>query len=92
VSAVGVHHAVHSLPVLSISVFRTVSKETFPFENPLGFVPAFGVAVFRRAVKTSPASAASTPIVTKVPNASRSVLMPSDFIFFGVITGVRKNP
>ena len=28
--------------------------------------PAFGVAVFRRAAKTSPPSAAMTPIVTKV--------------------------
>ena len=38
--------------------------------------PAFGVAVLSRAAKTRPASAASTPMLTKVRNVSRSVLMP----------------
>src|SRR5215475_5809481 len=38
--------------------------------------PAFGVAVLRRAAKTSPASAARTPMLTKVRKVSRSVLMP----------------
>ena len=36
--------------------------------------PALGVAVFSRAAKISPASAASTPMLTKVRKVSRSVL------------------
>ena len=39
-------------------------------------VPALGVAVLSRAAKISPASADSTPILTKVRKVSRSVLMP----------------
>src|SRR5262249_62387881 len=40
--------------------------------------PALGVAVFSRAAKTSPASAARTPMLTKVRNVSCSVLMPDN--------------
>ena len=46
--------------------------------------PAFGVAVFSRAANTRPASAASTPILTKVRKVSRSVLMPDSFAAFSL--------
>ena len=38
--------------------------------------PALGVAVFRRAAKTTPASAASIPMLAKVRKVSRFALIP----------------
>ncbi len=46
--------------------------------------PALGVAVFSRAAKTRPASAASTPMLTKVRKISRSVLMPESLAAFSL--------
>ena len=46
--------------------------------------PALGVAVFRRAANTRPASAASTPMLTKVKKARRSVLMPDSRAAFSL--------
>ena len=43
-----------------------------------------GVAVFSRAAKISPASAASTPMLTKVQKVSRSVLMPDSCAAFSL--------
>ena len=47
-------------------------------------VPALGVAVFSRAAKISPASAASTPMLTKVRKVSRSVAMPDSLAAFAL--------
>ncbi len=46
--------------------------------------PALGVAELRRAAKIRPASAASTPMLTKMKKVSRSVLMPDSFAAFSL--------
>ena len=46
--------------------------------------PAFGVAVLSRAANTSPARAASTPMLTKAKKVSRSVLMPDSLAAFSL--------
>ena len=47
-------------------------------------VPALGVAEFSRAVTIMPASAASTPMLTKHRKTSRSVLIPDSFAAFSL--------